>query len=121
MMTSASNVGVGWHPLIRELEEVLNRMDPTFALQQVKEKFGGLRYYAQTSQGVDPEIHRGFHHLINLAEEQSTHICEECGQPAETRSIHGWLKTLCDEHHAERMRNHARTMRELHHDEGGEG
>ena len=109
MMTQASNVGEGWHPLIKELEEKLNAIDPDFELLQVKEKFGGLRYYVgMVSANHDADKANAgekldqFHQLIALAEAASTHICEECGKPAETKSYSGWLKTLCDEHAAER-------------------
>jgi hypothetical protein len=101
MMTSINNVGKGWHTLIRNLEDQLNLLDENFELQQVKEKFGSLRYYADTQ--VDPvRVH--FHALISTAEEMSEHICEECGEPGELYSSkHGWLKTLCAKHQAERL------------------
>jgi hypothetical protein len=92
MMTSINNVGKGWHTLIRNLEDQLNLLD---------ENFGCLRYYADTQ--VDPvRVH--FHALISTAEEMSEHICEECGEPGELYSSkHGWLKTLCAKHQAERL------------------
>jgi len=95
MMTQASNVGEGWHQLLHNLEDQLNQIDPNFELQQVKEKFGGLRYYAQSPAD-------GFHEAIDIAEEASFHLCEVCGKHGETKSIQGWLKTLCEEHYAER-------------------
>lgn len=95
MMTSADNVGPGWHQLLHNLEAQLNQLDPDFELRQVKEKFGGLRYYADS----DAE---GFRDLIRVAEEASSHLCEECGKHGETKSMHGWLKTLCNQHRAER-------------------
>lgn len=103
MMTQASNVGEGWHPLIKSLEEKLNALDPNYELQQVKEKLGGLRYYANTFiEGR--EMQEQFHLLIAEAEEESFHICEECGEPGERYSSkHGWLKTLCAKHQAERL------------------
>jgi len=114
MMTAASNVGEGWHQLLRNLELQLNDLDPDFTLQQVKEKFGGLRYYAQS----DAE---GFHEAIAIAEEASTKLCEVCGKRAETRSIHGWWKTLCDIHHAEREARRNKEIEDLHVQHGGEG
>ena len=30
------------------------------------------------------------------ASEQSSHICEECGEPAEPREVDGWVYQLCD-------------------------
>jgi hypothetical protein len=103
MMTSANNVGEGWHPLIKELEEKLNAIDPNYELLQVKEKFGGLRYYANTFV-TEREAQELFHLLIAEAEEASFHICEVCGEPGEQYSSkHGWLKTLCATHQAERL------------------
>jgi hypothetical protein len=103
MMTSANNVGEGWHPLIHRMEEKLNAIDPDFTLQQVKEKFGSLRYYAQTT--VSGEAFEEFHAWIADAENESDHICEVCGEPGETHPFSGWLKTLCDKHAAERQRD----------------
>lgn len=116
MMTSASNVGPGWHPIIDELEIHLNALDPNFELQQVKEKFGGLRYYANSKVVPWEEFNRP----ISEAEAKSFRVCEECGEPAETKSYWGWLKTLCEEHKAEREANHARTVQEMQQEHGGE-
>jgi hypothetical protein len=101
MMTSINNVGEGWHELIRTLEEKLNKIDPEFELLQVKEKFGGLRYYANTSH---TDEHDNFHQLISLAEEASSHLCEVCGEPGENKATRHWLKTLCETHRAEERR-----------------
>ena len=98
MMTSINNVGEGWHELIKTLEEKLNKIDPEFELLQVKEKFGGLRYYANTS---NDDERTNFHQLISLAEEASFHLCEVCGEPGENKATHQWLKTLCETHRAE--------------------
>lgn len=55
---------------------------------QVKEKFGGLRFYVDNSD----EYVRG---LISMAEAFSYKTCEVCGQPGRSRRG-GWIKTLCD-------------------------
>jgi len=55
---------------------------------QVKEKFGGLRFYIGSG---NTEIFG----MIRMAEEISFKICEECGSPGKNRSG-GWIKTLCD-------------------------
>ena len=67
---------------------------PQVVAQQVKEKFGGLRFYVQ---GGD-EYTNG---IISMAEAMSEVTCEVCGEPGETRHG-GWIKVLCDKHHAER-------------------
>lgn len=113
MMTSANNVGEGWHALLRTLEDQLNAIDSNYELLQVKEKFGGLRYYAQTHL-VDNSAQLRFHELINKAESKSVQICEVCGKPGDIRAgTFGWLKTLCDEHQAERMAHDQKMKEEL--------
>lgn len=57
---------------------------------QVKEKFGGLRFYVQaaTSRHYD---------YISFAESMSYRTCEQCGAPGK-RYTDGWHKVLCDVH-----------------------
>ncbi len=56
-------------------------------VQQVKEKFGGLRFYVY---GGDERI-RG---MIEFAESMSYKICESCGNPGKVGGK-GWMSTLC--------------------------
>ncbi len=63
---------------------------------QVKEKFGTLRFYVH---GGDSRAH----HHIEFAEALSGSTCEQCGAPGKTRGG-GWVRTLCDQHEAERQR-----------------
>ena len=83
--------GDGWYDLIYSLCGQLLAQDPyeEFKASQVKEKFGGLRFYVDCST---PEINR----LIDVAEELSYKVCETCGSN-EKVSISGlnWVKTLC--------------------------
>lgn len=55
---------------------------------QVKEKFGGLRFYVDN---CDDYI-RG---AVTMAESMSYCVCETCGDRGHRRSG-GWIKTLCD-------------------------
>ena len=57
---------------------------------QIKEKFGGLRFYVQaaTSKHYD---------YISFAESMSYRTCEQCGAPGK-RYTDGWHKVLCDIH-----------------------
>jgi hypothetical protein len=66
------------------------RWDPQtgFAVVQVKEKFGGLRYY--TNYGSDR-----INTFINLAERLADVTCEECGRVGKERPG-SWIRTLCD-------------------------
>jgi len=55
---------------------------------QVKEKFGGLRFY---NIGGDDIIDG----MIELAENQSMIICEVCGSMEDITQTRGWVRTLC--------------------------
>lgn len=57
---------------------------------QVKEKFGGLRFYYD---GGD-DIVDG---MVRMAESWAAHTCEVCGNKGVIRGG-GWLRSLCDEH-----------------------
>ena len=59
---------------------------------QVKEKFGGLRFYVQAAT----DKHYSY---ISFAESMSYRTCEECGSPGKTYTD-GWHMTLCDIHAA---------------------
>ena len=74
---------------MREPREIPEPVDQVVAAQ-VKEKFGGLRFYYN---GGDDYI-RG---IVDMAEEMSHVTCEECGSPG-TSSNEGWIRTLCEQH-----------------------
>jgi len=57
---------------------------------QVKEKFGGLRFYYS---GGDQYIEG----MVNLAENLAERTCDVCGAPGKLREG-GWIVTRCDEH-----------------------
>lgn len=96
--------GDGWYNLIDRLcANIQSHIDwtennggavPQVVAEQVKEKFGTLRFYYR---GGDEYV-RG---LVDLAESMSGVTCEECGAPGKRRSG-GWLRTLCDTHAKER-------------------
>jgi hypothetical protein len=59
-------------------------------VQQVKEKFGTLRFYTTS---IDERQNAA----IAFAESLSGHICEVCGDRGRRRST-GWIQTLCNTH-----------------------
>lgn len=63
-------------------------------LDQVKEKFGTLRFYYS---GGDDEISG----MVRMAESMSAVTCEECSAPAETHGP-GWIRTICNQCEAAR-------------------
>ena len=87
-------VGDGWMPLVQSLIEELVADGWNREICDIKEKFGGLRFY--TNGGGD-----NHYDIIGKYEKLSYTTCEECGEPGEPRNT-GWIKTLCDKHHEER-------------------
>ena len=57
---------------------------------QVKEKFGGLRFYYN---GGDDIVSA----LVSFADTMSYRTCETCGSPGKRRGG-GWIYTACDAH-----------------------
>lgn len=63
---------------------------PQVVAEQVKEKFGTLRFYYR---GGDDYIDG----VVSMAESMSAVTCETCGKPG-TTTRGGWIRTLCEEH-----------------------
>ena len=83
-------VSSGWNLLIKNLIQDLIKLGWNKEVIQVKEKFGGLRFYI--NEGTD-EIHQ----RIGEAELESMKTCEITGRPGKIRTDIGWYRTLCDE------------------------
>lgn len=102
----SAGVGPGWERLVDELHRRVLEVAPDVQVAQVKEKFGGLRYYYDLpGEEVEVESVLGktqsevVEKLVDQAELVSTWICEVCGKPGHTDGFgHGWLLTLCPEH-----------------------
>ena len=60
---------------------------------QIKEKFGGLRFYYDGGNDVVDG-------MVTMAESWASRTCETCGEKGHQRGG-GWVRTLCDEHEAE--------------------
>lgn len=89
--------GYGWADLIKECDNVLFIEDPNYTISQIKEKFGGLRFYFNTS---DMKQYSRLNSIIMAIEEKSLETCEECSAPGYRRrhSNMGYMYTTCDEH-----------------------
>ena len=95
--------GDGWFNILDQLMgNIQHHLDwknrteetvPQVTLDQVKEKFGTLRFYYT---GGDDEI-RG---MVRMAESMSAVTCEECGLPGK-QTQGGWIKTTCAAHRGE--------------------
>jgi hypothetical protein len=93
--TLGANVGPGWEPIVNELYMELKGLDPDLVVDQVKEKFGSLRFYFQPS---DTDRYDELNVFVYAAEAKCAQTCEACGSTDNVECSggdFGWLKTLC--------------------------
>jgi hypothetical protein len=100
--------GDGWYKILNKLcagiqdyidsnHEAHNKLPtstryvPQVIVDQVKEKYGTLRFYYS---GGDEHIDD----LVRMAEASSASTCEICGEVGKLISRGGWYSTLCDIH-----------------------
>lgn len=95
---------IGWFDLVDKLcwkinnllEEAERKNGETTScnVAQIKEKFGGLRFY------IDLECSYEYRKLINkaiyLAEIQSMDTCQMCSKFGKRKNIGGYITTICD-------------------------
>ena len=82
-------VGKGWHDLLIKLDQKLKQTDPDYYIEQIKEKFGGSRFY---TSGLSEEGYKA----VEEAEALAAKTCEACGCESKITSVNGWLTTICD-------------------------
>ena len=88
-------VGPGWEKLLLKLTKKLFHLGWGGGLEQVKEKYGTLRFYfINDCSGLNSDI---AFDVVDMAEERSGQTCEECGDNGR-RFGDGWVKTLCLKH-----------------------
>lgn len=113
----------GWMPLLgiiaREIAAIPKADRKGFRLDQVKEKWGTLRFYYSfgnrnkvseisivSPDGISStrlksgtsEARSKIAKIVTAAETASYFICEECGRPGRPGSTGSYVQTLCHEH-----------------------
>jgi hypothetical protein len=91
------SIGDGWLDLTRDLIENLIKIGWDKKILQVKEKFGGARFYAGPCTEEQDK-------LIEEYENKSFEVCEQCGEKGEVRDL-PWIMTLCENHYKEKLKN----------------
>ena len=88
-------VSDGWYDLIynlcKEIDIERKKNKIIIDVTQVKEKFGGLRFYCTGNTAI--------FNLVRKAEDLSFKTCEVCGRKGKHRDIGRWLQTLCFKHY----------------------
>ncbi|RLC97005.1 MAG: hypothetical protein DRI46_13370 [Chloroflexi bacterium] len=88
----------GWEHLFEEADKLIAVVDPDYEIIQIKEKFGGMRYYYTHSEGckLDVEARSALWQLVGDIEDRAGTICERCGDPSERQNRDHWITTICD-------------------------
>ena len=85
-------VGRGWLPLLDRLASQLVMAGWDRSIAQIKEKFGTLRFYLDTTPAHRDATWDAF---VREAESASARTCERCGAPGTLRGGN-WYMTRCD-------------------------
>jgi hypothetical protein len=87
-------IGDGWKDILLKLKHDLAATGVVYKICQIKEKFGGLRFYVDIMEPASEAKTDEFHALIGKAEDDSYKTCERCGEPG-LPGGKGWIKTAC--------------------------
>ena len=83
----------GWENIVYNLTKDLLQIWPDMHVMQVKQKFGGLRYYFNTEPPDD--LRQRVYKKVDEAEKQARNACEKCGRAGLPTYIGSWLLVLC--------------------------
>lgn len=59
-----------WKDIILKTDEMLAYIDPNYKINQIKEKFGGLRYYFESDYEYDSTQHKIMDAIVRWAENE---------------------------------------------------
>jgi predicted transposase YbfD/YdcC len=93
----------GWYHIVKDALKSFRHRKINININQIKEKFGGLRIYFDISEeefAVDRALmHNEAEQIVREAEMKSMKTCKICGKAGKTININGWYRTLCFMHH----------------------
>ena len=93
------DVDEGWYQIVVDCDNLLTEIDPNYQIAQIKQKFGGLRYYFQPSDVNNGELYVKMNAVVLAYEKIASITCEATGKPGVLmKSKGGWVKTLDPEY-----------------------
>jgi len=99
--------GAGWKDIIDRTHDKLKYIDPDYTIAQIKEKFGGLRYYYNQSVEYGSLASVIMEDIVRAAEYEASYTCELCGANKSSDEVEirvhnywyfGYCKTCADKH-----------------------
>lgn len=89
----------GWYPLVEKLllgfRSLSQEDGGVVRINQIKEKFCGLRVYVEVSGSGD--FKERVCGMIEQAEKEAYHTCEFCSNPGVLRTSE-WMRVTCEKH-----------------------
>ena len=89
----------GWVELARKMIEECETINPTYTIEDMKEKFGSLRIFSYCQDWYDDDSDYKGRSEIQAIEDKyealSMRTCCRCGAPA-TKTSTGWILPWCD-------------------------
>jgi len=86
----------GWDGIMEALSACicreLDKQGGYIDVSDIKEKFGGLRFYYYSNTDAVDEIDK----LVDAAEQLTERTCQWCGEYGKKRTVRGWVSALCD-------------------------
>lgn len=96
-------MGDGWKPIAMKVVNAIieynnnSPEDSVIYIDQVKEKFAGLRIYV-TYDNVPQDVIDRIENLIKEAEVEASETCEECGTKKNIgMRVNGWYTVMCED------------------------
>ena len=90
--------------MVIDCDKELTATDPDYQIYQVKEKFGGLRYYTRPSNLDDKDTLKRIADIVAKYEDVASRTCSATGGPGVLmKSIGGWRKMLNPEYAADKL------------------
>lgn len=86
----------GWGNIVWELVNSLEELNVAPFCTQMKEKFGGLRFYVDWPEHASMADREVGDALIEFVERLSYITCQDCGSPGKNRNRKGWYTVLCE-------------------------
>ena len=91
------DVDEGWYQIVLDCDRELTQIDPSYQIVQIKQKFGGLRYYFESSPLLGTR--KAMDDVVAKYEAVAAVTCEATGNPGVLmKSAGGWVKTLDPEY-----------------------
>lgn len=96
------DIGNGWFPVLYELcgklEEICKPNKIPFAFDQIKEKYGGARFYYTCDVEQETTADDAIYKLVSDYENICDHICANCGgYYTKKTTLRGWIYDACEE------------------------